>query len=387
MSENIACPQTSTPKNIVVFCDGTWNQPDQKTQDNKPCPTNVAKLFEAVCPFDINGNPQLVHYLRGVGTRRMERIKGGGFGYGISDNIKEGYQFICSNYQPGDHIYLFGFSRGAYTARSIAGFIHNMGIIRKPLFYKTNEAFDHYRDKSKEWHPGAQNSIDFQKANGYLDGNGEPSKKIHFLGVWDTVGALGAPYGIVIRWIIDKLFKCTFHDTNLSSSIESAYHAVAMDEKRWPFRPTLWDQEAIDPAIRDNYEQVWFPGVHSDVGGGYPETALSDIPLNWMATKASDRGLCLDLKLVKEPEVSPVPTSINAAANMHNSQTWFYRLATVLFVKLPNALKIPLPDWDKNEAATNPVEIKRIDWNGNYNRAVPDDDKFDITLTGLSQHP
>ena len=95
----------------------------------------------------------------------------------------------------------------------------------------------------------------------------------------------------------------------------------------------------------------------------------------------------LDLKLVKEPEVSPVPTSINAAANRHDSQTWFYRLATVLFVKLPTALNIPLPNWDKNEAATNPVEIKRIDWNGNYNRAVPEDAKFDITLTGPNQHP
>lgn len=349
MSEATRCETFDRPKNIVVFCDGTWNTPEERSH-NVPCPTNVAKLFEAVYPYDASGNPQIVTYISGVGTRKWERIRGGAFGYGISDNIKEGYKFICSNYVPGDRVFLFGFSRGAFTARSIAGLIHNLGILKRAKFYLVDEAYDHYRDKAPEWRPGSENARKFQSEHGW------PEKSVHFLGVWDTVGALGAPYGVVIGWIIDKLFRCRFHDTKLSSTIRSAAHAVAIDEKRWPFRPTLWElSSSHSPA---DFEECWFPGVHSDVGGGYPETGLADVTLDWMAQKACARGLCLNLNQVSNPAVNPDPLG-----KQHDSLGLAYRLATAAFVKVPAAFGIVLPK-------TTREELSRVDWNGAYHRAI-----------------
>jgi uncharacterized protein (DUF2235 family) len=351
------------PKSIIVFCDGTWNSSDQKSKDNRLIPTNVAKLFEAVCPDDAEGNPQIVHYIKGLGTRWGERLSGGGFGHGISGNIKEGYQFICSNYEEGDRVFLFGFSRGAYTARSIAGFINNVGILKRAYFYKLNDAYECYRDKTTDWMPGSKNAVEFQQTYGW------PSKSIHFVGVWDTVGALGTPYGIVVSWVIDKLFKCSFHDVKLSSSIKNAYHAVAIDERRWPFRPSLWElsqshelnENKYAPDGSLNFEQCRFAGVHSDVGGGYPETGLSDIALEWMADKARKRDLRLDLTCIDNP-----PIKANPLGQMHNSQTWVYKIATLAFVKIPSALRVPLPKID-------PKDIKRISWRGDFVRQFPDD--------------
>lgn len=339
-------------KKLIVFCDGTWNSADQQTTNNQPCPTNVARLFEAITAEDQRGNPQLVHYIRGVGTRFGERISGGGFGYGISDNIKEGYQFICSNYEEGDQIFLFGFSRGAFTARSIAGFIHNLGILRRHAFYKLNEAFQYYRDKSPDWKPESANANGFQQAYCW------PTKSIHFVGVWDTVGALGAPYGIVLAWLIDKLFKCGFHDTKLSSSIQSAYHALAIDEHRWPFRPTRWELAPEHQANLQNFQEKWFPGVHSDVGGGYPVTGLADISLQWMAQNAQNHGMQVDLTKITSPVFAP-----DAQAQPHDSQILFYRLATFLFVKLPSFVGIAVPGASKKL-------IPFIKLNGDFHRPV-----------------
>ncbi len=351
------------PKNIIVLCDGTWNKPDQKASGGKPCPTNVAKLFEAICPCDADGVAQFVHYVPGVGTSWRDRLKGGGFGYGISDNIKSGYKAICSNYEEGDRIFLFGFSRGAYTARSIAGLIHNMGIVRRVNIFKVDEAFAHYKDKAPEWAPGNLLANRFQEEFCW------PSKRIHFLGVWDTVGALGAPYGVALGWLVDKLFKCGFHDTKLSSSVRSASHAVAIDEHRWPFRPTLWTlgSSHTNPA---NFEERWFPGVHADVGGGYAESGLSDIALDWMADRACQRGLSLDLGRVSNPPFRPEPTQ-----TMHNSQTLLYRLATLAFVKLPTALGMKLPGIDK-------ADVERVTWLGDYRRPITDGASTGHTVGG-----
>lgn len=338
------------PKNIIVCCDGTWNRPDQGSKDGKPCPTNVAKLFEAITPFDANGTPQVVHYIPGVGTNFRDRIKGGGFGYGISDNIKSGYKAICSNYEDGDRIFLFGFSRGAYSARSIGGLIDNMGIIRRVNFYLIDEAYRRYRDKSPEWQPGKDKALAFQNKFSW------PRKDIHFLGVWDTVGALGAPYGVILGWLFDKIFHCGFHNTQLNDSTLSAAHALAIDEHRWPFRPTLWTLGKTQPS--EMFEERWFPGVHSDVGGGYPGAGLSDIVLDWMAGKACARGLCLDLRRVPDRGVAPNPKQ-----DPHHSQALSLRIATLLFVKIPAALGIPLPGIAQ-------ADIDRINWKGDYKRAI-----------------
>lgn len=341
---------TDPAKKLAVFFDGTWNRADQHAKDGQPCPTNVAKLFEATLPDDNRGHPQIVHYVHGVGTRKLERIRGGGFGYGISDNIKEGYRFLVSNYKQGDEIYIFGFSRGAYTARSLAGLIRNVGILRREKLYLVNEAYKRYKDRSEAWHPDGKNAVAFKRQNTWGD------ETIKFLGVFDTVGALGAPFGIILSWIVDKIFRCTFHDTKLSRIVQSAYHALAIDERRLPFVPTLMDPNKRHSA--PNFEQKWFPGVHSNVGGGYPVTGLSDLALEWMAHKAADQGLNLDLKRISNPQFHP-----DVREPPNHSQTLWYRVATVLLVKLPGCAGL-VPKKYKDA-------IPNIQWNGDYIRPIP----------------
>ena len=339
-------------KKLAVYFDGTWNSADQHTVNEQPCPTNVAKLFEATLPSDSTRKfQQIVHYIRGVGTRKLERIRGGGFGYGISDNIKEGYQFLVSNYEKGDEIYLFGFSRGAYTARSLAGLIRNLGILKRENLYLVNEAYKHYKNKTPEWVPDGASAVEFR--NQYTWGG----ETIKFIGVFDTVGALGAPFGMISGWIVEKLFGCSFHDTQLSSIVESAYHALAVDERRLPFMPTLMTPNAKKHNA-SNFEQKWFPGVHSDAGGGYSETGLSDLALAWMANKAKQHALNLDLTKLSKPPFAP-----DIAAKDHDSQTLLYRLGTVLAVKLPGYLGL-VPE--KYQAALPHIQV-----NGDFIRPIP----------------
>jgi uncharacterized protein (DUF2235 family) len=316
------------PKKLAIFCDGTWNQASARR-------TNVVRLFQATLPADkaTPPNPQLVYYVKGVGTRWEEQIRGGAFGYGISDNIKSAYSFIVANYESGDEIFLFGFSRGAYTARSIAGLIQNIGVLRRQNLHLVEFGFNKYRDKAPEWHPDGPEAVAFRKKNSH------PDESIEFIGVWDTVGALGSPYGVIIGWIVDKVFKCSFHNSKLSSWVQSAYHALAVDERRWPFRPNLWElnarhRQSNADALRagkiPNYEQCWFPGVHSNVGGGYDNTGLSDLALQWMADRAGHHGLNVDLGLVDcKPEIT---------AKIENSQKPFHQLLAKLFVVYPSKL-------------------------------------------------
>lgn len=336
-------------KTLAVFFDGTWNSADQESKDGRPCPTNIAKLFQATLPIDGDGKPQIIHYIQGVGTRRMERICGGGFGFGISDNIKEGYNFIVSNYVPGDQIYIFGFSRGAFSARSLAGMIRNVGILKRDHFFLANEAYDRYRDRNESWAPNGNDAASF-RAN-YTWGN----ETITFLGVFDTVGALGAPFGIVLSWLVDKLFRCTFHNTQLSSIVQAAYHALAVDERRLPFAPT--EMQPNTNHNDKNFAQKWFPGVHSDVGGGYPETGLSDFPLQWMADNAKRHGLNIDLGKITNPRLAPDITQPT-----HNSQKAFYRLASALLVKLPGCINL-VPQKYRDA-------FPHLQWNGDYVRLI-----------------
>ncbi len=346
-------------KKLAVFCDGTWNEPDKN-------PTNVARLFEATLQEN-NGVPQIACYVQGVGTHWYDRMIGGAFGFGISQNIKEGYRFLCANYEPGDEIYLFGFSRGAYTARSLGGLIHNMGILKREHFGRIDEAYAHYKDKSPEWHPNPSKG---GRAKEFREAYAHGGEKIAFLGVWDTVGALGAPYGLLAGWLADKIFGCRFHDVKLSSTIQSACHAVSTAEHRWPFRPTLWELQPVH--ARERFAEEWFPGVHSDVGGGYPESGLSDATLRWMAHEADARGL-----------KSALPDS-SASLVTHNSQTFYYRLLTILWLKWQASLLVDLPgkifrNWpawiyrklNDLKLISEPdiaAKIARIRWNGDYLR-------------------
>jgi uncharacterized protein (DUF2235 family) len=213
-------------KKLVIFCDGTWNGLTARG-------TNVLRTLQAIESGDEGGVPQLMHYVAGVGTRRGEKIQSGTFGYGISGIIKDAYSFLVSNYEENDEIYLFGFSRGAYTARSIAGLVHNLGILRRCNMPQVSIAYGHYKDRSDGWRPKGTDAAQFRS-----DYCHPWPVKIRFLGVWDTVGALGAPYGEFLGYLVDKMFGCSFHNVTLSESVDSAYHAVAADERRWPFRPT-----------------------------------------------------------------------------------------------------------------------------------------------------
>ncbi len=282
---------TSYLKRIITCSDGTWNKPNARE-------TNVQKLFNYIKKDEekidpVNGKKdvitQIKFYDEGVGTSGnfLTRIIDGITGRGIDENIKDIYKFICWNYEDGDEIYLFGFSRGAYTARSLAGLIRKCGIIKKEDLDLYEDAYDLYRDKSVS--PDSNEAVMFRKSNSC------EVSSIKFIGVWDTVGALGIPISIFKYWNKNHL---TFYDTTLSSIVEYAYHAVAIDEKRKSFVPTLWEK-SYNPTVRDFHqvlEQRWFSGAHSNIGGGYENTSLSDITLNWMLKKAAGAGLHIDQK-------------------------------------------------------------------------------------------
>ena len=274
-------------KKIVVCSDGTWNKPGIKDR-GKPVKTNVQKIYEAI-NTGTSQTPQLKYYGQGVGTGFTlgDMILGGSTGLGIDANIMNAYKFLMWNYEPGDEIYLFGFSRGAYTVRSLAGFIRNCGIMQPGYLHLISEAYNLYRDRSSITHPDSDLMKSFKRAYGI----NQEETFIHFIGVWDTVGALGIP----LKWFDIMNRRYQFHDVTISSQIKYAYHALAVDEKRKTFTPTLW--QLSPKAVEDGSqisEQVWFPGVHSNVGGGYADSGLSDIALQWMIDKARNTGLEFD---------------------------------------------------------------------------------------------
>lgn len=267
-------------KRLVVCCDGTWNTPDQQS-GGVSAPTSVAKLALGVSREDRDGTSQVLYYQAGVGTRRFGRFSGGTFGYGLSRNVCDAYRFVVENYEPGDELYFFGFSRGAYTARSTIGLIRNSGILQREHRDRIKEAYGLYRARCDRAHPKSIEAQIFRRMYSHDE------IEIRFVGVWDTVGALGIPIGGVRLPFVAKYWG--FHDTKLSSKVRSAYHALAIDEERGPFEPTLWKQQPH--AENQTLEQVWFAGVHRDVGGGTEDPALSEIPLLWMVKSASDCGL------------------------------------------------------------------------------------------------
>jgi len=258
-------------RRLVVCCDGTWNTPEK---DNV---TNVVSVARALKPRDDRGNHQVVFYDWGLGTGNfLDRLVGGAAGKGLDRNIRDAYRFLVHNYLPGDRIYLLGFSRGAYTVRSLVGFIRNCGLLKKPHSGRILEAFEIYRSSSPALHPNAS------AARGFTVRYSRPVS-IRFLGVWDTVGALGIPINSRRRRA-----RYEFHDTRLSSIVDHAYHALAIDERRKLFAPTIWTTR----AGRRHTVQTWFAGVHTDVGGGYPDDhGLADIALEWMVERAMACGL------------------------------------------------------------------------------------------------
>jgi len=297
-------------KRIVICCDGTWNRPDQ-VHDGKLCASNVTKLARCVLPVDSGGIQQLVFYDKGVGTGRFDRLLGGAFGWGIKRKILDAYRFLIINYEPGDELFFFGFSRGAYTVRSTFGLIRNSGLLKPEFEHKLMDAYALYRRRDDASHPDAVESELFRRSF-----SEQPRAK--FIGVWDTVGALGLPVGGLLQFINKRW---SFHDMTLSSRVDNAFQALAIDELRKPFQPSIWDQNAkpSDQVL----EQVWFAGVHSNVGGSYPQTGLSDVTLLWMIAKAKACGLAIDHSCMVTVN-SPQPDPFGA---IYNSQTVWHKIA------------------------------------------------------------
>jgi uncharacterized protein (DUF2235 family) len=266
---------------IVICCDGTWDSADQEKVSGEICVSNVLKIACRLKKQKADGSRQIVYYDQGVGTGNLaDKITGGAFGDGLEANINDTYRFLIANYVPGDSIYLFGFSRGAYTARSIAGMIRRCGILRRETVRMYPDAKALYKSGIKADDPVA---VKFRTDNAI-----ETDTPIQCVGVWDTVGALGVPIG-VFDGLNEKKFQ--FLDTSLSHVVKFAFHALAVDEHRKPFLPTLWDTQ---PNPAQTLQQVWFAGAHSDIGGGYPEHGLSDIALDWMMDSAITAGLEVD---------------------------------------------------------------------------------------------
>ena len=270
-------------KRIIICCDGTWNEPEQASEnpEDKAEPTNVLKMVRTVSPNDTKGVSQVVYYDEGVGTAGLwDKYAGGGLGLGLSTHVKRAYRFVANNYADGDEIYLFGFSRGAYVARSLAGFIGAMGLLHKQHMNRLPEAYELYRTKPKK-RPASK----YRPIIEGLDPAPRSPVPVKFIGVWDTVGALGAPTPFLKR--LSRSYV-RFHDTELGRNVENAFHAIGVDERRRPFHPDLWTGEIGDKQI---VYQVWFSGVHSNMGGGYKNRVLSDLTLFWMMECAEKFGL------------------------------------------------------------------------------------------------
>lgn len=298
-------------KRIVICCDGTWNRPDQ-VHNGETCPSNVTKIARCISPADAHGIQQLVFYDRGVGTGRLDRLLGGMCGFGIKEKILDAYRFLITTYEHDDELFFLGFSRGAYTVRSAFGLIRNSGLLKRGFEHKIEDAYALYRRRDDASHPDAVESQLFRRSFSW-----EPRAK--FIGVWDTVGALGIPVGggPLLRLINQRW---SFHDMTLSSWVDNAFQALAIDEHRKPFRPSIWAQS---PSARGQVlEQVWFAGSHSNVGGSYPQSGLSDISLLWMVAKACACGLAINATCMGNVN-HPVP---DAFAEIYDSQRGWFKI-------------------------------------------------------------
>lgn len=304
-------------KRLVVCFDGTWNAADSERAE-----TNVVRLSRAIrANSGTDGIPQFSIYLRGVGTSgsRLDRLIAGATGAGIDDIIRTAYLFLAQNYVPAhtddqgrdvpaDEIFLFGYSRGAYAARSMTGLLGSAGLLKRQSLGHLQTAWSYYRDFKK------RSPQDFVRRYAKKKIETHEEVAVNFLGVWDTVGALGIPVGFLSE--ISGLVH-GFHDTSPSRIVKHGAQALAIDEHRDEFVPTLWTGTA--PA-GSTIEQVWFAGCHGDVGGGYSDRELADIPLLWMIDRAKSAGLQVD---ETTPGLLPHPATLNVLGPTHDPrQGW-----------------------------------------------------------------
>jgi len=294
-------------RRLIVCCDGTWNWPESKRE------TNVVRLVRAIAP-DHNGIAQIVHYHQGVGTGNfVDRIAGGGAGVGLSASVKACYGFLVDNYKEHDEIFLFGFSRGAYVARALAGLIGAVGIMRKHEMDRFADVWSWYwQDKAKR----------VSKVLDSLAPDRFRNVEIECIGVWDTVGALGIPGS---RFCASAF---AFHNTELGLHVRNAFQALAIDERRGNFQAAVWvpaKAAALQPdGVPQVLRQVWFPGVHSNVGGGYPEHGLSDTTFLWMLSQVENLLGLTERCIIRS--LDDQASEAYPGGKLEDSRTLFWRL-------------------------------------------------------------
>ncbi len=312
-------------KNIVLCCDGTGNEYSQNN-------TNVVALFERI----LRDDKQIAYYDPGLGTfsflgsplfTQIGLLLGKAFGMGLETNVEDAYEYLMDRFETGDKVYIFGFSRGAFTARVLAGMLNKVGVLQK----------------------GSRNLIPYATRVYMTQDNADVAAgfkrtycheiKPYFIGVWDTVASLGFVRGK------------KFSDNSLNGDISFAYQAVAIDEKRKKFPISLWDENNLQP--HQMLEQVWFAGVHSDVGGWYDERDLSDIALEWLLGKAESCGLKLRKDWRDQLKVNPL-------GPLHESRTGFWKLWRPVQRKIPDNARI------------HSSVIKRMEGLPEYRPPIPD---------------
>ena len=361
-----------TAKNIALFVDGTWNAPTPFED------TNVRKLFEWSLVPDTPSDPQQVCcYLPGVGEdmahmsasvnttartrprldigrplrRVLDRVwnagAGGVGGWGTARRIQEAYRFLCEEYQRGDRIFIFGFSRGAFAARSLAGFVSRVGVLLAHRIDEVGEAYRLYElapDASQPWLAEHMRRLELRMIQTLED---EDALPIHFMGVWDTVGALGLPRRL-------SIFSAPFtehHQVDVPPNVFSARHAMALHELRPDFDLMLWSNTSMHPDLL----QVWFPGDHSDVGGGHGQSraGYADTALHWMAQEASSKGLRLNNHV---PQLN--------RRELHQQSLWFLINSPLIRPEIRELSRFTGPNWDHASYCHCSVENHLSDYTG-----------------------
>lgn len=336
-------------KNIVLLSDGTGNSAGKLHK------TNVWRTYKAIKQQTINitnsdnatkrnGVKQIAFYDDGVGTSSIKslRLLGGAFGFGLKLNVIELYTFLSHNYQPGDQIYCFGFSRGAFTIRVLVALVASQGLAQgdNPTELRKNakKNFTAYKRKTKS-KPIRLMTKHLEKLKEIFRKPAKPSNldniQFQFVGVWDTVDAYGAPFDELKA--INKFLFLHFPDRILSESVTKACQALSIDDERQTFHPLLWNENDKDKET-NRIEQVWFSGMHSNIGGGYPDDNLAYVPLVWMLLKAKGHGLEFDSNILKEYE-----RKANDHGTMYNSRSGlgiFYRYAPRKIEELANNHKV-----------------------------------------------
>jgi Uncharacterized alpha/beta hydrolase domain (DUF2235) len=319
-------------KRIILLLDGTWNDIDVGPYD-----TNIVRMRELISRhlvrvhathngstkkvrgFSESGKEHFIFYQRGVGTSAFDRFRGGAFGDGLTRNIRGAYRFLSFWYDPGDEIFVYGFSRGAYTARSLVGYLAAAGLLRRDDCNAEHEAlaWRYYRTPLNDRMPA-----DWRQLADHVHNRDE--FRVKLIGVFDTVGELGVPLDFAWRLNRDEH---GFHDVDLSSITDVNLHAIAIDEHRRPFEATLWRRPAFK-KYDTKVEQVWFSGAHADVGGGYiieesrdPDTAYADdITLDWMIRRTKRH--CSDFPFDPDHDAEKIARRKSAA--LHDSRRWIY---------------------------------------------------------------